>query len=60
MPVALTKRKLDNLQTGHILEITGDRGPSFDSIQKWATNHGYEVIEALKTLDEFKIKIRKH
>jgi TusA-related sulfurtransferase len=60
MPVALTKRKLDGLQSGQILEVTGDCGPGFENIQRWVTNHGHEVLEASKTPTEFKIKIKKH
>ncbi len=59
MPVALTKRKLESLQSGQILEVTGDCGPAFDNIQRWAINQGHEVVEASKTSAEFKIKIKK-
>ena len=60
MPVALTKRKLEKLQSGQILEVVGDCGPGFANIQRWAKNQGYEIVEAVKTENEFSVKIRKH
>jgi tRNA 2-thiouridine synthesizing protein A len=59
MPVALTKRKLDSLKPGQILEVTGDCGPSLENIQRWAKNQGHEVVEVSKSDVEFKIKIKK-
>lgn len=60
MPAVLTKRKIENLKVGQILEVTGDCAPSLENIEKWAKNHGHEVLETSKTGDFFSIKIRKH
>jgi tRNA 2-thiouridine synthesizing protein A len=60
MPVVLTKKKLECLKSGQILEVTGDCSPSLENIEKWAKNNGHEVLEASKSGMEFKIKIRKH
>ena len=59
MPILLIKRKLESVQSGQILEVIGDCGPAFDSVQKWAKNAGHEVLEASKTENEFNIKIKK-
>ena len=59
MPVVLTKRKLDSLKIGQILEVTGDCSPSLENIEKWAKNHGHEVLEASKSDGGFKIRIKK-
>jgi len=59
MPVAYTKRKLEKMQLGQILEVAGDCGPAFDNIQKWSKHQGHEIVEASKTENEFIIKIRK-
>ncbi len=59
MPVALTKRKLDSLKSGQILEVTGDCGPALENIQRWAKNQGHEVLEVSKSDVAFKIKIKK-
>jgi TusA-related sulfurtransferase len=60
MPAVLTKRKLESLNAGQILEVTGDCAPSLENIEKWAKNHGHEVLETTKSGDYFSIKIRKH
>ena len=59
MPAVLTKRKLESLQTGQILKVTGDCAPSMENIEKWAKSHGHEVLETCKSGDSFIIKIRK-
>jgi tRNA 2-thiouridine synthesizing protein A len=59
MPVALTKRKLEGMKSGQILEVTGDCGPGFESIQKWVKNAGYDLLEASKSETEFIVKIKK-
>jgi TusA-related sulfurtransferase len=59
MPAVLTKRKIESLQPGQVLEVTGDCTPSLDNLEKWAKNHGHEVLETSKSGDFFSIKIRK-
>lgn len=59
MPIALTKRKLESLESGQILEITGDCGPGFDNVQRWVKKQGHEIVEASKTETESTIKIKK-
>ncbi len=59
MPAVLTKRKIDRLKIGQILEVTGDCSPSLENIEKWALNHGHEVLEIQKSGEFFSIKIRK-
>ncbi len=59
MPVALTKRKLDSMKPGQILEVVGDCAPAFANIQKWAKNQGYEIVEASQSKVDFIIKIKK-
>ncbi len=59
MPAALTKRKIDAMLPGQVLEVTGDCAPSLETIEKWAKNHGHEVLEASKSGDWFKITIKK-
>ena len=60
MPVALTKRKLEGMTSGQLLEVTGEGELEFDNIQRWVKNNGHEVVEASKSDGEFRIKIRKH
>ncbi len=60
MPVVLTKRKLESMASGQLLEVTGEGGLEFENIQRWVKNNGHEVVEASKSDAEFKIKIKKH
>lgn len=60
MPAVLTKRKIESLKVGQVLEVTGDCAPALENIEKWARNHGHEVLETSKSGDFFSIKIRKH
>ncbi len=60
MPIVLIKRKLEGTETGQTLEVTGDCGPAFENIQRWAKNAGHEVLEALKSGTEFTIRLKKH
>jgi tRNA 2-thiouridine synthesizing protein A len=60
IPVALTKRKLEEMQTGQTLEITGEGELEFDNIQRWLKNNGYKIVETLKNDPEFKISVTKH
>jgi TusA-related sulfurtransferase len=59
MPVALTKRKIDSMKVGQVLEVTGDCAPSLENIERWVKIHGHEVLEASKTDVGFKITIKK-
>ena len=59
MPVALTKRKLESMASGEMLEVIGEGSLEFDNIQRWVKNQGHEVVEASKSEIAFKIKIKK-
>ncbi|MDR2699689.1 MAG: sulfurtransferase TusA family protein [Nitrososphaerota archaeon] len=61
IPVALTKRKLAEMQSGQTLEITGEGELEFDNIQHWLKNNAHEIIETSKNNNnEFKIAVTKH
>lgn len=60
MPVALTKRKLESMSLGQLLEVDGEGNLEFDNIQRWVKRNGHDVVEASKSGDEFKIIVRKH
>jgi len=59
MPVALTKRKLESMVSGQMLEVVGEGELEFDNIQRWLKNKGHEVVEASKSGAEFKVLIKK-
>ena len=60
MPVAFTKRKLESLAAGQLLEVVGEGELEFDNIQRWVKTNGHEVIEASKAGCEFRIVIKKN
>ncbi|MCL1969920.1 MAG: sulfurtransferase TusA family protein [Candidatus Bathyarchaeota archaeon] len=61
IPVALTKRKLAEMQTGQKLEIIGEGELEFNNIQRWLKNNGYTIIETSKNnKNEFKIATTKY
>jgi tRNA 2-thiouridine synthesizing protein A len=59
MPVAFTKRKLESMAAGQLLEVTGEGELEFDNIQRWARNNGHDVVQASKSGVEFRVLIRK-
>jgi tRNA 2-thiouridine synthesizing protein A len=60
MPVAFTKRKLESMASGQLLEVVGEGELEFDNIQRWVKNNGHEVVETSKSENEFRIMIKKH
>ena len=59
MPVAFTKRKLETMTSGQLLEVVGEGEMEFDNVQRWVKNNGHEVVEASKVGVEFRILVRK-
>ncbi len=59
MPVAFTKRKLESMASGQLLEVVGEGELEFDNVQRWVKNNGHDVVEASKTGAEFRVLIRK-
>jgi tRNA 2-thiouridine synthesizing protein A len=60
MPVAFTKRKLEGMAEGQLLEVVGEGSLEFDNIQRWVKNNGHAVVEASMSGSEFRIVVRKH
>jgi tRNA 2-thiouridine synthesizing protein A len=59
LPVALTKRKLESMAFGQLLEVTGEGELEFENIQRWVKNNGHEVVEASLSGLEFRILVKK-
>jgi tRNA 2-thiouridine synthesizing protein A len=59
LPVAFTKRKLEGMASGQLLEVVGEGVLEFDNVQRWLKNNGHEVVEASKSDAEFRLLIRK-
>ncbi len=59
LPVAFTKRKLEALASGQLLEVIGEGELEFDNVQRWVKNNGHEVVEASKSGSEFRLLVKK-
>lgn len=59
LPVAFTKRKLESMAPGQLLEVVGEGELEFDNVQRWVKNNGHEVVEASKSEVEFRVVIKK-
>ena len=59
IPVAFTKRKLESMVAGQLLEVIGEGELEYDNIQNWAKKNGYEIVKASKSTVEFRILIQK-
>ncbi len=59
LPVARTKRKLNEMETGEILEVTGDFGESGENIKRYIEKHGDSIIELKIEGEDYYIKIKK-
>ena len=59
LPGAFTKRKLDAMTSGQLLEVVGEGELEFDNVQRWVKNNGHEVVEASRAGSEFRVLIKK-
>ncbi|MFW9896424.1 MAG: sulfurtransferase TusA family protein [Promethearchaeota archaeon] len=59
MPVAKTKRKLLEMESGEIIEITGDFAEAGENIKRFVEKHGDELLEFKVEGENYYIKIRK-
>ena len=59
MPVLLTKRKLQTMQAGDILEVIGDYTQAAENIQRFAKQEGHRILKVTKGLGNFDIYIKK-
>ena len=59
MPVAFTKRKLESMASGQLLEVVGEGELEFENIQRWVKSNGHEVVDASMVGSGFKVVIRK-
>ena len=59
MPVVYTKKAMDTLESGQILEVhTTDRGALAD-MPAWAKAAGHTILEQTETADVFTFFIKK-
>ena len=59
LPVARTKKKLGEMESGNILEVNGDFGESGENIKRYVEKHGDSVLEFKINGEDYYIKIKK-
>ena len=59
LPVARTKKKLNEMHSGEILEVSGNFGESGENIKRYVENHGDLVLEFKIEGEDYCIKIKK-
>ncbi|HDX9630949.1 TPA: sulfurtransferase TusA family protein [Bacillus cereus] len=59
MPIVRTKRAMDTLQTGEVLEVhVTDKG-SVKDIPAWANKGGHDIVKHIEEADVLKFWIKK-
>ena len=59
LPVARTKKKISEIKSGDILEVTGDFGESGENVKRYVEKHGDSVLEFKINGEDYYIKIKK-
>ena len=59
MPVAKTKKMLNKMNSGDILEIFGDFCEAGENIKRFAENHGGKILEFKSEGANYHVKIEK-
>jgi len=59
MPVAKTKRQLLEMQSGEILEVTGDYGEAGENIKRYLGKREDKILEYKKEGENYYLKIEK-
>ncbi|MBD3193863.1 MAG: hypothetical protein GF317_02330 [Candidatus Lokiarchaeota archaeon] len=60
MPVAKTKRRLNKMEIGEILEIKGDFAEASENIKRFVEKQGHSVLEYKVDGEEYFLKIKKN
>ncbi len=59
LPLFYTKRKIEGMQVGDIIEVIADDPTVKDTIPKWCRDHGHEVLSLIQEKNIIRISIRK-
>ncbi|MBY8988886.1 MAG: sulfurtransferase TusA family protein [Candidatus Lokiarchaeota archaeon] len=59
LPVAKTKKKLNEMESGEVLEVSGDFGESGENIKRYVEKHGDSIIEFKIEGENYYISIKK-
>ena len=59
MPVAKTKKQLIQMNSGDLLEITGDFAEAAENIKRFTEGHGGKVLEHKIEGNNYYLKVQK-
>ena len=59
LPVARTKKKLNELNSGDILEVNGDFAEAGENIKRYVESHGDKIIDFRSDGENYFIQIQK-
>ena len=59
LPVARTKKILNSMENGEILEVKGDYREAGQNIKRFVESQGHEVVEFKLEGENYSIKIKK-
>ncbi|MFX1496488.1 MAG: sulfurtransferase TusA family protein [Promethearchaeota archaeon] len=59
LPVAKTKRKLMELESGDILEVSGDFAEAGENIKRYISKTKHKIVDFKIEGEDFNIKIQK-
>jgi len=59
MPVAKTKKELEKMESGDIIEVKGDFEEAGENIKRYVEDHGGKVLEFSTKNGEYYLKIEK-
>lgn len=59
MPALLTRKKLEQIESGKVLEVIGDFPTAKDNIQRLVKQQGHEVMNVVQEKSQFHIFIKK-
>lgn len=59
MPVAQTKKQMKKMDSGDVLEVSGDFYEAGENIKRYVENHGGEVLEFINDGKNYYLKIQK-
>ena len=59
IPVAKTKKIMNQMESGDVLEISGDFCEAGENIKRYVESHGGKVIESNSEGDNYCVKIEK-
>jgi tRNA 2-thiouridine synthesizing protein A len=58
-PIFETRKKIDSIKKGQVLEITADDPASEEDIKSWAKTTGNKLLKIIKDKDKFIFYIKK-